>query len=89
VNIPAIYAIMKDRNTKIFYYSSYSRESIIEIINYATKKNNGINLDSNIKAIIKNEDSKYDIKRKKDEKQTIILMIVAVIITIIYVKFIK
>jgi hypothetical protein len=87
VGMPAIYAILKDSKQKIFYYSSYSRESIIEIINYAITKNSMIKLDLNTKELISHKESKYDIKKRKDEKQTLILMVVAIIITIIYAKF--
>jgi hypothetical protein len=86
-NIPAIYVSMKDGITKIVYHSSYQKESIIEIINFIIKKNKNIYLDSNVEAIINNRESKYEQKRKMDERQTIMLMIVAVIITIIYAKF--
>ncbi len=85
-SIPAIYAKMKDNKVKIFYYTSYSRESINEIIVYTLKKNNMIKFDSNINALIRNKESEYDIKNRKKEKQTLILMIVAIIIAVIYSK---
>ena len=85
-SIPAIYAKMKDNKVKIFYHTSYSREAMNEIIRYALKKNNMINLDSNINALIRNEESEYDIKNRKKEKQTFIVMIVAIMIAIIYSK---
>ena len=67
-SIPAVYAKMKDNKVKIFYYTSYSTESMKETIGYALKKNNMINLDSNIKALISNKESEYDIKNRKKSK---------------------
>ncbi|EKQ57604.1 MULTISPECIES: hypothetical protein [unclassified Clostridium] len=86
VSISAIYVKMKDNKIKIFYYASYSRESMNEIIGYALKKNNMIKFDSNINELIRNKESEYDIKNQKKEKQTFILMIVAIMIAIIYFK---
>jgi hypothetical protein len=62
VSIPAIYANMKDNNVKIFYYTSYSRESMNEIIGYVLKMNNTIKFDSNINSLIRNKESEYHIK---------------------------
>ncbi|NRT80612.1 hypothetical protein [Clostridium beijerinckii] len=85
-SIPVVYAKMKDNKVKIFYYTSYPRKSMNEIIVYALKTNNMIKFDSNIKALIRNEESDYDIRNRKKEKQSFILMIIAIIITVIYSK---
>lgn len=87
VSIPAIYVNLKGGITKIVYYSSYQKESLAEILNLIRKKNKNVFLDSNVEAIINHTESTYDQKRKADEKQTIILMVGAVILAVIYVKF--
>lgn len=56
VGIPTIYVKLKDKKKEVFFYSSYPRESIEEVIEFALKKNNMICVDSNIKSILKKED---------------------------------
>lgn len=86
MKIPTIYFILKNNKQVQFFYKRYPRESIIEIINYFIDKNNKINLDSNVSSFIKNEESIYDNKKKKDAKnetkETIIIGVVVVIIVI-------
>lgn len=65
-NIPTMFIKMKDNKIKrIYYYTVYSRESMIEIVEYALKKNRKIKLDPKIKALIRNEESEYDIRTPK------------------------
>lgn len=83
VSVPAMHATMKDNKVNIIYYRAYSKESIIEIMECALKKNNRIKLDSNVKALIRKEESEYDIRIRKREKRTAILMTVVVVAIII------
>lgn len=88
-SIPTIFVNMKNDEKKRIYYNSYSRESIAEIIEHALKKNKNIKLDTNTKALIRNTESEYDIKIRKREKMTVVLMIISIVATIIIFIFRK
>lgn len=82
--LPSLYLTLKDGKEKVVHHSSYAKESIIEIIEHILKYDNSIKVDSNVKALIGNEESEYDLKIKKDNKQTVNAMMVGLIVGIIY-----
>jgi len=52
-NIPTMFVKMEDdKIRRIYYYNTYSRETMIEIVDYSLKRNGKIKLGSNIKAYI-------------------------------------
>lgn len=82
-----ICATLKHDMHEIFYYKPYERESIIEIINYAYRKNNNIKIDSNIEVLIGNKVSEYDLSQRTEiKKEQIILavFIIGMVIKMIY-----
>lgn len=87
VSFPAIYVDLEDNKQKNFSHNSYSKKAISEIISYIITKNNSITFDSNIKALVNNEESDIDIYQRKEGKKVIIIMLIVIIIAIVYAKY--
>lgn len=52
-NMPTMFVKMEDdKIRRIYYYNTYSRETMIEIVDYSLKRNGKIKLGSKIKAYI-------------------------------------
>jgi predicted CopG family antitoxin len=64
----------------VFYYKQYSKHSISEIIETAVERKKDIELCSNINALLKNEESDYDIYKRKQNMTTLIITVVVLIV---------